>query len=860
MSLEKVQYIGKGESFEFNKDLSITAFIEKKSQEIPAAIAVKFEKNHLTYQELNENANQLANYLLSSGKLGEKSKIAVYLKPGLNIVITILAILKTGSSYIPLDTSYPIDRLNFMLKDSDSSFLITDSSIGKLLNFDGISVFLDKEDNAIKKNSNKIISSGDGNSIAYIIYTSGSTGVPKGVIISHLSVNNHMLWMKNQYKFNKEDKILLKTPVSFDPSVWELFLPLYVGCELIIAPSGSHLDLELLINLIIENNITTIQLVPSMLEEILKHKRIRNCQSLKRVFVGGESLRTEIKESFFDNLSCKLINLYGPTEATIDITSHVVTSSPFNINNDIIGSPIFNTSLYVLNSNLSLCCIGEEGELYISSDSLAQGYYNRTTSTQENFLKNPFEPARFPTMYKTGDMVRWLDKNILEYLGRNNDQIKINGVRIEPKELILTILKNKEISDCIIVKKTDRNGYDYLACYLINKSEEINLSLLKENLKLKFPTYMLPKVYMQINKFPLTINGKIDIESLPQPDFKKPLLSTEDLKSMQWEEIELLKIWQNVLETNQISIHDNFFDSGGSSLLALKLVALLQEKFHKEIKIRDVFSYPTLKEQGNLIRNYRNAKPSTNYNPASIPNPIVTLQLKGEKKPLFLIHPIGGTVFWYPKLAKLLGTSRPIYGIQDPAIDLEKPIFDSIEEMAAYYLTHIKNIQPKGPYLIGGASFGTTVALEIAHMLNKEKQTISGIIALDGWGVYPHTLRDDNYFKDSMLRQHKEQLSDFKKYGLPPPDALFEIQWQRLNLLWKYRLRTIEFPFVLFKSEEILPAFLEINAPFNHWEKFSRSPITTYLVSGNHETMFQEPHVYNLSNLINNHLLKSAIL
>jgi len=576
---------------------------------------------------------------------------------------------------------------------------------------------------------------------------------------------------------------------------------------------------------------------------------------LQKVFVGGESLRPEIKKLFFANLSCQLINLYGPTEATIEITSHVVTASDHDIFTNIIGQPIANTSLYVINGEANLAGIGEEGELCIGSLNLANGYHQRAALTDENFIDNPFEPKRFKKIYKTGDLVRWLPTGNLEYLGRNNDQVKINGVRIEPKELILSILKHSEVSDCIVIKKVDTHGHDYLACYLTaHHHTKLNLAAIKADLKDKFPSYMLPRVYIPIQTIPLTVNGKVHVSELPEPDFNKTIAVT---RSINGETHELMLIWQKVLETNQINLQDNFFDAGGGSLLALKLIALIHEKLNVSIRIRDIYSYPTLEEQIQLIKRVGNADYQTPE--PEIPNPVICLQPKGDKTPLFLIHPIGGTVFWFSKLARFLDKSRPVYGIQDPGIDLEKPVLDSIEEMAAFYWQHIREIQPHGPYLIGGASFGATVAAEISHLIKKCNEDVAAIIVLDGWGVYPNTLLDNNYFKTSMLRQHAELLSDFKKYGLPPPDILFDIQWFRLNLLWQYQLELIEYPIALFKSEELLPAFAEIDAPLNHWENFSNKSIASFIVPGNHETMFQEPHVYTLSVLLSTYLYEINI-
>lgn len=852
-------YIARGAHSPFDATASICSFLEKQTHQTPHAVAIKFHHTSLTYLELDHQANQLANYL-SRLNLPPQSSVSIYMKPSLHMIISIVALLKTGCHYIPLDDSYPLDRINFMLKDSHSHFMLTETSIlqksGELcceiINMDAITSMLNAE-------PTHFVSRATAHDLAYMIYTSGSTGVPKGVKVSHFAVNNHMLWMQREFDLTGQDTILLKTPLSFDPSIWEIFIPLYTGSPLIIAPAGSHIDPEGIIDLILKHKITIIQLVPAILKLLLNSPRIQECSTLRIVFVGGESLRPEIKHQFFDTLSCQLVNLYGPTEATIDITFHRVTRSATDLSTNIIGNPIDNTNLYVIKENKTLAGISEDGELHIGSYSLAEGYHQRESLTQDHFIDNLFEPEQFKKIYKTGDLVRWLPNKSLEYLGRNNDQVKINGVRVEPKELTLCILQHVEVSDCIVIKKTDSHGHDYLACYLTHQpNHTIPLVAIKERLKETFPNYMLPKVYIPIEKIPLTVNGKVDIKALPEADFKTTTLSTHPKNRLDPIERQLLSLWQIVLETNQISLDDDFFNAGGGSLLALKLIALIQEKYHLTVRIRDIFSYPTVKEQAKLIKGIKNIHRQSTCPSSYVPNPIICLQAKGQKTPLFLIHPIGGTVFWFSHLAKLLGPSRPIYGIQDPSIDLERPILNSIEEMADFYLEHIKKIQPTGPYLIGGASFGATVAVEVSKRLHQANETTSAIIVLDGWGVYPNTILDDNYFRQSMLRQHAELLSDFKRYGLPPPDILFEIQWFRLHLLWKYQLDHIACPLALFKSADLLPAFLEIDAPYNHWENFSNQ-ITTIRVQGNHETMFQEPHVYQLTAALHDYLTQNNL-
>jgi amino acid adenylation domain-containing protein len=848
--------IRRGENFPYKPNASVNDFIEDYAKTTPDATAIRFNNNSISYAQLNRKVNQLAHFLVKQG-LDTKKKVAIYFMPSLEMIISILAILKTGCCYVPLDIHYPVDRLTFILNDCSVAYLLTQAELVPTFTKANIKhIVIDENTEVINTQKDLFFQTSTANALAYIIYTSGSTGVPNGVKIHHQAINNHMTWMKDKFQFTAKDKILLKTPLSFDPSVWELLLPFYVGCELIIAPFGANIDPNLLITTLKKHKVTTLQVVPSLLKELLKSKQLTNCHSLRHLFCGGESLTTTTKKLFFEQLDCPLYNLYGPTEATIDITSHTVVNTEFGITKNIIGKPIYNTSLYVINKNKELLAIGEEGELYIGSDSLSTGYHNRDSLTQERFIKNPFEPQKYPKMYKTGDIVRWLDTGELEYLGRNNEQLKINGVRIEPNELMSVILKQPSVSEGVIIKKTDAQSYDCLVCYLVQKTDfELNIAQIKDALQNQFPSYMLPKAYILLKKIPLTLNGKVDNAALPEPNFNIDS-NVIYIDTSTKEEKQLIILWQTILGISVISLEDNFFDVGGTSLLALNLLVKIKDRLGVELSIRDIFTYPTLKEQANFIQSVRN-QTIIKTKSFSIPCPIITLQAQGNQSPLFLIHPIGGTIFWYSALAKLLKKVRPIYGIQDPSIELEKPIFESIEEMASFYLKHIKKIQPSGNYLIGGASFGTTVAAEIAHMLHKVGDKVTSIISLDGWGIYPTTLHDDTHFRSSMQRQHQALRTEFNKQGLPQPEKLFDIQWQRLNLLWKYHIKEIIAPLALFKSKEILPIFKEVDARMNHWEKFSNlSKISCYLVPGNHETMFQKPYVETLATLMDKYFEK----
>lgn len=849
--------LGKGKQFSYDKKIACHKVIEKVAKLIPQKIAIVHNGYEISYKLLNQKANQLAHFLVQAG-FKKNSIIGIYLEPSVETVISILAILKIGGCYLPLEVAYPIERLNYMLADSNAKAIITTKNLSKNIRKlkELKHIYIDELKVHLKlqklTNLNKSVSS---KSNAYVIYTSGSTGRPKGVQIHHQAINNHMTWMIDHFELNENEKILFKTPFSFDPSVWEILLPLYLGAKLIIAPKGSHLDPHLLNQTIIKNKVTVIQLVPSLLDKFLKLENAKLCSSLKHVFCGGESLLSYTKEQFFKIFSCKLHNLYGPTEATIDITSHTVTNTPTEIKRNIIGKPIYNTHLYVFNKNLQPCAINEEGELYIQSDSLSKGYINQPSLTREKFIDNPLKISKHK-LYKTGDIVKWLPQGFLEYIGRDGEQIKINGVRIELNEISYRVLLHKEISNCVLVKEKDQYSNFYIACYLVKNSKyKLNLSKIKNDLKSFFPSYMLPKKYSVIENIPLTVNGKVDYIKLQNIADKNNLSKAKSKpcnEILSGQEKRLLLIWKEVLQVENISIHDDFFDLGGHSLLALQLLEQIQKEFSLLLSVSSIFSASSIQQQSKLISSLLGKKSitaSAMTNLLSI-NPVVTLASSGKKTPLFLIHPVGGTVFWYTLLAKALGNDRAIYGIQDPGIELKRKLFPTIKDMAKYYASVIQKIQPKGSYIIGGASFGATVAIEVCNILREQGETIDFIPVFDGWGIYPETLRDDNYFKESMQRQQNDLSTKFAAYGITESKNLLNLQKQRLNLLWKYKLNDVNHQIVLYKAREILPVFMPIDDKFNHWKKFTHIKIKKYIVPGNHETMFQRPNIEFLADSV----------
>ncbi|APJ04881.1 hypothetical protein AXG55_13655 [Silvanigrella aquatica] len=520
----------------------------------------------------------------------------------IELVIGILAILKSGGAYVPIDPNYPIERIKYIINDSKAELLITE----KELNNNFLDVLVNKifisDHNLLdpySKNNLPIIN--QFNSLCYVIYTSGTTGNPKGVCNTHKGIVNRILWMQSYYNLTEDDLVIQKTPFGFDVSVWEFFWPLFTGATLIMAYPEIHKDTYELANLIEKEKVTTIHFVPSMLNLFLDAKIASKCSSLKRVFTSGEALSYHLQNKFFEQFdNCMLYNLYGPTEAAIDVT---YWDCKKNDERNIvpIGYPIANIYLYILNEKLQPVDINEIGELFIGGICLARGYLHKIELTQEKFISNPFLHSE--KIYRTGDLCRFLSDGAIEYIGRIDNQIKLRGFRIEIGEIESEILKCKEIKNVAVIAREDFINQKYLVAYLISdvKSNELILNI-KNSLSLTLPDYMVPSFFVFLNEFPLSPNGKLDIKSFP-----KPLLeASQNNHNLQYPRNELenqiYKIWCEILNQKELGINISFFLLGGHSLQAMALVQNIRQKIRREINLAEIYEYNTVELQSKLIK------------------------------------------------------------------------------------------------------------------------------------------------------------------------------------------------------------------------------------------------------------------
>ncbi|RAM48768.1 MAG: non-ribosomal peptide synthetase [Hapalosiphonaceae cyanobacterium JJU2] len=708
---------------ESNYDLSICLheLFAAQVEKTPDAKALKFADQELTYHQLNCRANQLAHYLQSLGIVTE-DLVGICVERSLEMVVGLLGILKAGAAYVPIDPGYPQERLAYMLADSQVSVLLTQSHlVDSLPTRPTHTICLDTDWDQISRYSDRNLqNTTTPENLAYVIYTSGSTGKPKGAMNTHRGICNRLLWMQDAYQLTAQDRVLQKTPFSFDVSVWEFFWPLITGARLIIAQPGGHKDSSYLINTIIQEEITTSHFVPSMLQVFLQAKGVENCQSLKRVITSGEALPVSLQERFFERLGCELHNLYGPTEAAIDVTFW--QCQPQSQYQTVpIGRPIANTQIYILDQHLQPVPVGVVGELYIGGVGVARGYWRRPELTTERFVSNPFATGQ---MYKTGDLARYFPDGNIEYVGRIDDQVKIRGFRIELGEIESTLTQHSQISQAVVVAQTDNLNNKHLIAYIVPQGEPPTPEQLRNFLQDQLPEFMVPSAFVCLNSFPLTPSGKIDRRSLPKPDFSN-LITHEDFTPARNDlERKIAQIWSEILQISAIDIRDNFFEIGGNSLLALHLMNAIEQKFGRELALSTLLTNNSIEKLAEILQNPTDIFPNS---------PIVAIQPKGTKRPFFCIHPAGGHVLCYFSLAHYLGTDQPFYGLQAQGFYGEEEPLTTVVEMARLYAQAIQTIQPTGPYQIGGWSFGGVVAYETAQQLHQQGKEVSLLAILDSY-------------------------------------------------------------------------------------------------------------------------------
>jgi amino acid adenylation domain-containing protein len=848
------------------RDVCIHQLFEAQAERTPDVVAVVFEAEQLTYAELNRRANQLAHHLRALG-VGPEVLVAICLERSLEMVIGLLGILKAGGAYVPLDPAYPKERLAFMLKDAQVPVLLTQERlVAGLPEHDTKVICLDSDWETIARENgeNPGVSTLPEN-LAYVIYTSGSTGQPKGVLVSHHSIAGHCRNAQRYYELDSRDVVLQFASLSFDVSLEEILPTLIVGARLVIMgtnvwhPAEFHRKIS-------EFGLTVLNLPTAYWQELAREwagvtELVPNIRP--RLFiVGGDTMLPNVLKLWQRTpvSSIRLLNAYGPTETTITATAFEVAPRP-NENTTYqrvpIGRPFANRAIYILDRHDNPVPIGVPGHLHIGGEGLARGYLNQPELTAERFILDPFRTEPGARMYKTGDLARYRPDGNIEFLGRADDQVKIRGFRIELGEIETVLGQHPAVREAVVLAREDAPGEKRLVAYVVADSSADELRCF---LKDKLPEYMVPAVVVLLEALPVTPNGKVDRRALPAPDRSRPDLEKAFVAPRDDIELQLARIWEEVLGVRPVGVRDNFFELGGHSLLAVRLFSLIEKRLGKKLPLTTVFQGATVEHLAGILRQQATAGPTSS---------LVAIQPGGTKRPLFLVHPAGGHVFPYIHLARFLGPDQPFYGLQARGLEDGQDPHTRIEDMAAWYIQALQTVQPTGPYLLGGWSMGGVVAFEMAQQLHAQGQRVALLALLDGRIPTPdETFPEEDseaiglveqYFgisfgpMESLAELPKDDqlafmLEQAKSAGLVP-EELDVSQARRFVKLLRSDLRATQnyglhlYPgrITFFKASET-PAGQSPD-PTLGWSEWASGGVEIHVVPGNHANLMYEPHV-----------------
>jgi amino acid adenylation domain-containing protein len=809
---------------------SVSNLIEAVSLRSGSTPALKDSYKTLSYDEMNKRANQLAHYLLKSG-LKKGSLVAISLPRSNDFMIAIIAVLKTGSAYLPLDTEQPLDRLRGIIEDAKAPICITNAASG-LLKCPSLKdtcqvIDLDQEASTISKENQHNLNLEIGPSdLAYVIYTSGSTGTPKGVMVTHGNLYHYIHYATETYLPAKGS--LLHSSVAFDMMVTVFFSPLISGGLLSILPEG---DLDVFLNHLKRDvHYGFIKLTPSklrlLLAEIGEQELAKKCDV---IVLGGEDLlEQDIKGLMEFNLG--IYNEYGPTETTVGCVVYKLNKEDkFPSGRIPIGSPLNYVQTYILDQYLQPVPEGVIGELYIGGKGVSLGYLGRPELTERQFVTYPHLSQT--VLYKSGDLVKRLSNHRLEYLGRKDDQVKIQGYRVELAEIQQTLLKMPEIKECAVLLNTQKKVVAYVVLKE-NHDKDTSREEIEEDLAKKLPKFMLPEQLVIVSHIPLTSNGKLDSKKLLEFPIDSASTKKEQLEIKNSFDQQLKEIWSRILKQTNIHLNDDFFALGGSSLLVLELIKQIKKSFFKELRPSDVFAHRSLAQLSALIKSKNVVKES---------NPVVAVQPTGKSPSLFLIHPGGGLVYRYMALKNYI-SDQMIYAINNPRLFQPAEYYSSIQEMAAHYIELIKQIQPSGPYLIGGWSLGGVVAYEMAFQLDKQGSTVKQTILIDAYNLSIFDVPESS--KDQLSKILENEGIDIQS---KEAELYSQVLIKNEKICKQYLPPLYQGNVVLLKASECVKEHIPIwQDPSNGWKGLAQS-MTILQVKGAHDQLFDPANIESVA-------------
>jgi amino acid adenylation domain-containing protein len=872
---------------DYPQDKCIHQLIEQQVEATPDAVAVVFEGQQLTYRDLNSQANQLARYLQSLG-VSSNALVGISVERSLEMAVGFLGIFKAGAAYVPLDPSYPAERLAFMLEDSQASVILTQKHLLNILpEYQAKVICLDSDWTDIAQQSSENLHVEiHSAALAYIMYTSGSTGKPKGVMISHQGLVNHNRAIAKLFELKSSDRMLQSASISFDIAVEEIFPTWITGGSLILRNEEVLASTRSFLEFVGKEQITILDLPTALWNEIVNgiaefEEQLPN--SVRLLAVGGEKASKVTYLQWWDLVGnkCRWVNTYGPTEATVVATFYepaVHPESQNSISEIPIGRPIDNTKIYILDQYQQTVPIGVPGELHIGGAGVAQGYLNRPDLTEEKFILNPFAellPGSENTrLYRTNDKARYLSDGNIEFLGRLDNQVKIRGFRIELGEIETLVNQHPQIKESIIIVREDVPGDKRIVAYIVPKSEQvITEEQIRNYLKEQLPTYMIPSGFVSLESFPLTPNGKLDRRALPAPEYHRQDDEQTFVAPRNECEIQLAKIWQEVLNIQSISVQDNFFNLGGHSLLAVRLLTKIEKTFRKNLTLSVFFDNQTIEQLANLLSQETSSTQSKS---------LVTIKSgNGNKPPLFCIHALWGNILFYRDLISHLEPEQTVYGLEAQGLDGTQPPITSLSEMAAKYIQEIRAVQPNGPYYIAGHSLGGIVAFEMARQFHAQGDKVALLAILETSA--PEYRESRLAIESSQASKIKSHLDELWKLSLQDKFNYIgdRLEWHlragKMSIFYKTYLKYIKRSLVDLRILEVAsanqkalnsyePVFYAdrltlFRAKDDQSKRFPQNPqrgwgnITTnvevYECPGKHTTVMQEPNVKVMAEKLN---------
>lgn len=851
---------------------TLQGIFEEQAAKTPDNIALRQHGDTMTYAELNAKANQLAAYLIEKG-IKPKDNIGILVRRRFDMIVGMYAILKAGGAYVPVDPEYPEDRQQYILENSVASLVLTDAAYPidalmpgvQFIEIQNIDLtFHSKENPNVKVNSQEL---------AYTIYTSGSTGRPKGVMIAHHSAVNLCSWVNKEFNVNADDRLLFITSMCFDLSVYDIFGMLATGGSIVIAEQQEVTDLKALQTLMLDYGITFWDSVPTTLDYLVRDLEngsplyLQN--QLRLVFMSGDWIPVNLPDrikTFFPK--AKVISLGGATEGTVWSNFYPVEKVESHWKSIPYGRPMDNNYFYILNEQLQPVPVGVPGELYIGGVGVAKGYANDPEKTANSFKRDPFTNAGGGMMYKTGDLGRMMPDMNMEFIGRRDNQVKIRGFRIELGEIESVVRQSGTVNDVILMARDDKEGKKRLVAYIVPKSN-FDKDALADFLRSKLPDYMVPSIWIKLEKLPLTSNGKIDKKALPDFDAEtqvtaKYVAPQDDLEK------EIGEIWQQVLGVSQIGMTDNFFDLGGHSLLAVQIVTKIGNKIGKTFPLAVLFRYPTVRALYEFIKQ-ENAQTKWKT--------LVPIKPTGSKTPVYFIHGDGLNVLNFSSLAAAMDKDQPVYGIQAIGLDgIDEPL-DDLEKIASEYLKEVLEQNPNGPYNLAGYSFGGYVGIEMRKQLLAMGRKVNVLAVFDTNSENVDYIKGvKRNFSKKVVRQVPKFFFIAKTFAQQPKATL---QYQ--GAYFTKKLKGLTSKAGITKKPVLTPYFANLNRiaekhfiafknynfqPFDDvlhlfkakkrmyfvddfkslgWQKWAKKGVKVYEVPGDHKTIFEQPNVAALA-------------